>query len=121
MKRALASNDDFSGPPVDVIESEGYHLAGAETETGQQKKNGVVAAAGRGATIAGFEYTVDFFPGQVLGHGGEPPISHPGHRSGQVDLQFPFLKQEAEERAESRGHQLGCSDSHTVAMPQNKI
>jgi len=63
VKRTLASNHDFSDSPVDIIEPQGHHLADTETETGQQKKNGVVAAAARGATVAGSEYTVDFFPG----------------------------------------------------------
>jgi hypothetical protein len=36
-------------------------------------------------------------------------------------LWFSLLKQESEERAESRRHQLCCSDTHTVAVLQNKI
>src|SRR5439155_300774 len=71
--------------------------------------------------VASFEYTVDFFQSQVLGHGGQPPISYGGNRSGQVGVQFPLLKQVLEERPKSRGHLLCSSDTHAGAMPQNKI
>jgi hypothetical protein len=70
VKQPLASNADLAGPPVDIIKLESNHLIGAETEMGQQKKDGVVAAAARSATVAGFEDTFDFIRSQVLGHGG---------------------------------------------------
>jgi hypothetical protein len=89
MKQSLASNDDFAGSPVDVIELESHHFTGAEAETGKQKKDGVVAAAGRGATVAGFEQTFDFLRTQVLGHGGQPPISYRWYRSGHCGLVIP--------------------------------
>jgi hypothetical protein len=121
VKQPLASDNDLAGSPVDVVELESYYLTSAETETGKQQKNGVVTAAGRRATVASFEHTVDFFQSQILGHGGQPPISYGGNRSGQVGVQFPLLKQVPEERAESRDHDLCSSDTHAGAMAQNKI
>jgi hypothetical protein len=67
MKQPLAANHDFAGSPVDVIELESRDLTAAETETGEQKKDGVVAAAVRRATVAGLQHAFDFLWGQVLG------------------------------------------------------
>src|ERR1700730_15449275 len=80
----------------------------------------MVAASGRCATVAGLEHTFDFLRSQVLGHSGQSPIRHRGYRSGQVRFQFSRLKQEPEERAESRRHQLCCFDTHAGVVPQNK-
>jgi hypothetical protein len=86
LKQSLASNEDFAGSPVDVLEPESDHFPGAKTKTGKQKKDGVGAAAGRHATVAGIEDTFDFLRSQVLGHAGQPPIHHREYRSGQVGL-----------------------------------
>ena len=53
VKQSLAANEDFAGSPVNILESESDHLTGAKAETGQQKKDGVVAATDRGLAIAG--------------------------------------------------------------------
>ena len=121
MKQSLASNEDFAGSPVDVLELESDHFPGAKTKTGKQKKDGVVAAAGRHATVAGLEHTFDFLRSQELGHCGQSPIRYRGYRGGQVSLQFSLLKQEPQEGRESSGYQLRSSDTHAVAVPQNKI
>jgi hypothetical protein len=60
VKQPLASNEDFAGSPVDVLELESDYFPGAKTKTGKQKKDGIVAAARRRATVAGLEHTVDF-------------------------------------------------------------
>jgi hypothetical protein len=69
VKQPLASNEDFAGPPVDVVEPESDHFPGAKTKTGKQKKDGIVAAARHGATVASLENTFNFPGSQVLGHG----------------------------------------------------
>jgi hypothetical protein len=53
MKQPFTSDMDLASPPVDVIELERYHLTSAKTETGQQKKDGVVASSGRRFPVAG--------------------------------------------------------------------
>jgi hypothetical protein len=65
----LASNEDFAGSPVDVVELESDHFPGAKTKTGEQKKDGIVAAAGYGATVTSLEQTLNFPGSQVLRHG----------------------------------------------------
>jgi len=121
VNQPLAANEELASSPVDVLEPESYHLTGAETKTGQQKQDGIVASAGRCAAVAGLEYTFDFLRRQVFGHRGKPPVRYREHRSGQVDWQLPLLKQEPKERTESCRHQLCSSDTHALAMPQNEI
>jgi hypothetical protein len=100
---------------------EGHYLSGTQAETGQQEKDGVIAAAGGGLTVAGTKHTFNLIGAQVLGYGGQAPIGDGGHRKSKVDLQFPVLKKEAEERAESGGNQLCPSRAHGRCVPQYKI
>jgi hypothetical protein len=67
MQQPLTSNQDLAGPPVYIIELERNYLASAETETGEQKKNRVIAAASRGLTVAAAQHTIDFLRNKVLG------------------------------------------------------
>jgi hypothetical protein len=69
VKQPLASNEDFAGSPVDIVELESDYFPGAKAKTGKQKKDGIVAAAGDGATVTGLEHTFNFPGSQVLGHG----------------------------------------------------
>jgi len=69
VKQPLASNEDFAGSPVNVLELESNYFSGAKTKTGKQKKDGIVAAARHRATVAGLEHTFNFPGSQVLGHG----------------------------------------------------
>jgi len=71
-------------------------------------------------TVAGTKHTFNLIGAQVLGYRGQAPIGDGGHRKSQVDLQFPVLKKEAEERAESGGNQLYPSRAHGRCLPQNK-
>jgi len=67
VNQPLTANEEFASSPVDILEPESYHLTSAETKTGQQKQDGIVASAGRCAAVAGLEYTFDFLRPQVLG------------------------------------------------------
>jgi hypothetical protein len=98
---------------------EGHYLSGTQAEAGQQEKDGVIAAAGGGLTVAGTKHTFNLIGAQVLGYGGQAPIGDGGHRKSQVDLQFPVLKKEAEERAESGGYQL-CPFEGSWSVPAAK-
>jgi hypothetical protein len=100
---------------------EGHYLSGTQAEAGQQEKDGVIAAACSGLTVAGSKHTFNLIGAQVLGYGGQAPISDGGHRKSQVDLQFPVLKKEAEKRAKSGGDQLCPSGAHGRCLPQNKV
>jgi hypothetical protein len=67
MQQPLTSNQDFAGPPVNVIELKSNNFPSAETETGEQEKNRVVAAASRGLTVAAAQHAIDFLRDEVLG------------------------------------------------------
>ena len=121
MQQSLTANEQLPGSPVKVIELEGHYLSGTQAEAGQQEKDGVIAAAGGGLTVAGAEYTFNLVGAQVLGYGGQAPVGDGGHRKSQVDLQFPVLKKEAEEGAESGRNQLCPSGAHGRCIPQNKV
>ena len=47
MQQPLTSNEDLAGPPVDIVELESNDLSSTESEAGEQKKDRIVAAAGR--------------------------------------------------------------------------
>jgi hypothetical protein len=121
VQQPLTSNEQLAGSPVNVIELEGHNLSGTEAEAGQQEKDGVIAAAGGGLTIAGAEHLFNLIWAQVLGYGGQAPIGNGGHRKSQINLQLPVLKKEAKEGAESGRNQLCPSGAHGRCIPQNKI
>jgi hypothetical protein len=56
VQQPLTSNEQLAGSPVNVIELEGHNLSGTEAEAGQQEKDGVIAAAGGGLTVAGAKH-----------------------------------------------------------------
>jgi hypothetical protein len=113
----FAANQDFASSPVNVFKLQGNHLASTKAEAGEQKKDGVVTAAFRSATIASAQHTLDFFRSKVLGHSGLAPIRHSWHRNRQIRADVSFLKEVAKERAESRRHQLCSLDAEGWAMP----
>ena len=98
MQEPLTSNEQLLISPVNVFESEGHYLSGTQAEAGQQEKDGVIAAAGGGLTVAGAKHPFNLIGAQVLGYGGQAPIGDGGRRKSKVDLQFPVLKKEVEER-----------------------
>jgi hypothetical protein len=100
---------------------EGYYLSGTQAEPGEQENDGEIAAAGCGLTVAGAKHTFNLIGAQVLGYSGQAPIGDGGHRKSQVDLQFPVLKKETEERAESGRNQLCPTRAHGRCVPQNKV
>jgi hypothetical protein len=120
VKQSLAANKDFAGSPVDVLELESDHFPGAKTKTGEEKKDGIVAAAHPRAAVARLEHTFDLPRRDVSRHGGQLPIRYGRYRGRQVGGQLPPLKQIPEERAESRRHLMYISDTPTLAMPQNE-
>jgi len=67
MQQSVASNQDLAGPPIDVIKLKSNNFPSTETETGEQKKNRVVAAASRGLTVAAAQHAIDFLRNEVLG------------------------------------------------------
>ena len=91
MQQPLTSNEQLAGSPVNVIELEGHNLSGTEAEAGQQEKDGVIAAAGGGLTIAGTKHTFNLIGAQVLGYRGQAPIGDGGHRKSQVDLHLSLI------------------------------
>jgi hypothetical protein len=67
MQQPLTSNQDLAGPPVNIIQLKRNNFPSAETETGEQEKNRVVAAASRGLTVAAAQHPIDFLRIEVLG------------------------------------------------------
>jgi hypothetical protein len=84
VKQSFASNDNLADSPVEVIELESNDFAGAKTKTGQQKKNGVVAAAYRRSAVAGCKNTSDLVRREVLRYGGQTPVRDRKDTTGQV-------------------------------------
>src|ERR1700724_412578 len=57
----FSANQDFASSPVNVFELKRNDLSSAKTETGEEKKDGVVTATFRSSTIASSQHTLDFF------------------------------------------------------------
>ena len=50
---ALATDEDFARPPLDVAKLKGDHLSGAQTQPREEEEHCVVAAADRGRQVTG--------------------------------------------------------------------
>ena len=90
MQQPLTSNQDLAGPPVNIIQLKRNNFPSAETETGEQEKNRVVAAARRGLTVAATQHPIDFLRNEVLGDCGQAPIGDTGNSRGQLACSSPF-------------------------------
>jgi hypothetical protein len=66
MQQALTANKNFPGAPINVIEFEGNNLPGAKAETGEEKKNRVVAAACCRVPVTAAEHAGDFRGSEVF-------------------------------------------------------
>ena len=66
MQQALAANKNLAGTPIKVVEFEGNNFPGAKAETGEEKKNRVVATARCRAPITTAKYAGNFFGGRCI-------------------------------------------------------
>ena len=62
----LASNQQFSSPPVDVIQSQLSNLARAKTQSSQQKENGIIPFADFPPLVARPQYSFNFPRLQIM-------------------------------------------------------
>ena len=52
MSPALAPDEKLTFPPVDVLETQGSHLASTQPESGKQREHGEVPPTERGPSVA---------------------------------------------------------------------
>jgi len=121
MKKSFARDRDLPFSPIDVVEVKGDHLAGAKTESGEEKKDRVVASTGGCTLIACAQHTLELLRREVLRYAGQPPVGHRGYGSGQVNFDFSTLKKETEERSEGGNHELRPSGAHRMGVVQDKV
>ncbi len=50
--------------PVNVIEGDGYHLAGTQSMSGNQQKNRIIAESHRRSSVNGSQKGTDRLPGE---------------------------------------------------------
>jgi len=84
MARALASNEQFAGIPIDVVQGDEHDLAGAEPKSGPNEQDGEIALAGRGLPIALAAQPRHLIRRQRWWYGDESPIRYREDRTGQV-------------------------------------
>ena len=102
----LAVDHDLAGPPVDVIEAEAGHLAGAQPEAEQDEQHGVVPPALRPAPVAGAEQGIGGPLVDPHRQGGPVPMGNREGRRGQVARCQPLNEATAQERAQRSHKQL---------------
>ncbi len=81
---SLAANVDLAGTPVDVVEIECRHLAGAQPETDKQPENrGVTPASGQ-AEVTGAQEAIDLLRIERSWKPGQTPARDGGHRRSEI-------------------------------------
>ena len=95
MHQALAANEDFPGAPINIVELQCNDLPSTETETGEEKKNCMVATTRCRVPITTVEHSGDFIGSEVLRDSGQAPIGNCGDGRSQVYSQFSLLKEKA--------------------------
>jgi hypothetical protein len=89
---------DLTSPPVDVIQSQRRHLAGAQPEPGQQGEDGQVPPPGPGERIAGGQQRGHLISVQRPRHPGLGPPGRRGHRQRLADQALGMQEAEQGER-----------------------
>jgi hypothetical protein len=107
VRAPLAPHLQHAGPPVDVLEFQGDHFAGPQSQSGQQENDGMITAGDGVIPLAGVDDPFDFFRREVLGDLGESPFRHSRDGPREVRLGLSVLEEEPEEGAQGRHHQPG--------------
>ena len=97
----FAPHRDLAEPPVDVVQPQRGHLAGAQPEPGQQGQDGQVPPPGPGRGIAGGQQRGHLITVQRLGQAGLRPPGRRGHRQRLADQ---ALRVQEAEQGPQRGH-----------------
>ena len=99
---SLAPHLQLAGPPIDVIEFQGDHLARPQPQAGQQEEDGAIAAGGGAVPLASTDDPFDLFGGEVLRQFGEPPLRHGRDGPREVALRLPAAGRGIERRSAGR-------------------
>ena len=92
VRAALPPHLQHAGPPVDIIEFQGDHLAGPQSQAGQQENDGVITAGDGRVPLASVDDPFDFFRLEVLRHLGESPLRHGRDGPREVNLGLSVRK-----------------------------
>src|SRR5712692_10106360 len=87
---SLATHDDLSSSPLDVIEAEGRDFCGSQPEAGEQHQNGIVAAAYRAAPIAAGQQRRYLSGSKTTRQGGAAPARGGRNRTRQRHDDHPL-------------------------------
>jgi hypothetical protein len=96
---SLAPHLQHAGPPIDVIEFQGDHLARPQSQAGQQENDGVITTGDGGVPLASADDLFDLFRREVLRQLGEPPFRHSRDGPREVTLRLAAQEEKPEEGA----------------------
>ena len=117
---SLAPHLQLAGPPIDVIEFQGDHLARPQPQAGQQEDDGAITAGGGAVPLASVDDPFDLFRREVLRQFGEPPLRHGRDGPGEVALGLPVQEEESEEGAQGGHHHLGHCGAARASVSQEE-
>jgi hypothetical protein len=117
---AFASDNEFAGLPVEVIQCHGDHLSGSQTESRQKKQDREVALPCRTASVTAGEQSLYLLGREGRGQVRQPPIHHPWHRSSEVSVNCATKMQKAQKTAQCRDHKLGIAASNLAGTLKNE-
>lgn len=87
---AFASNDEFTGAPVDIVELDSNDLLRPKAQTGKQKHHGVVTSAELGVASDGSENGLHLFRRDMTGKPGRRAVRHFRDAERQVRKRQPL-------------------------------
>jgi hypothetical protein len=111
---------EHAGPPVDIIEFQGDHFAGPQSQAGQQENDGKITAGDGGVPLASVDDQFDFFWLEVLRHIGESPLRHSRDGSCEVTFGLPVLEEKPEEGTQGCHHQPGNFGTARAGVSQEE-
>ena len=117
---SLAPHLQLAGPPIDVIEFQGDHLARPQPQAGQQENDGAITAGDGAVPLASADDPFDLFGREVLRQFGEPPFRHGRDGPGEVALRLSVLEEEPEEGAQGGHHQPGDCGAARAGVSQEE-
>ena len=118
--RPLSRHGHSPRVPIEGVQRERGHLAGAQAQPGQQQ-DGAVAPSGGRARVAAGKQRLDLFGLDRLGQSGQTPVHDREYCAGEVGRQVTALVQVAQEAAQSRGDELGAGPAEAPGLAQHEL
>ncbi len=104
--RALATHDQLTRAPVDVLQRQAGDLAGAQSQPRQHRQDRQIPAADHRRPVARRQQRLDLTGLQPLGQPRQPPTRDRRNRSGQRTLKHALQMQEAKQRTQRHDRQV---------------